>query len=35
MDENNKDFEIEQFWLGFKTSMLNFYNNKNNNLRPI
>ena len=33
MSENNPDFEIEEFWLGFKTSMLNVY--KDNNLRPI
>ena len=25
MNENDPDFEIEQFWLGFKKSMLNFY----------
>jgi len=26
--EQNVDYEIEQFWLGFKTSMINFYNDK-------
>jgi hypothetical protein len=24
--EKNVDYDIEQFWLGFKTSMINFYN---------
>ena len=28
------DFEIEQFWLGFKNSMINFYKSKSVN-RPI
>ena len=30
----NPDFEIEEFWLGFKQSMINFYN-LNNLYRPI
>lgn len=32
--DKNVDYEIEQFWLGFKTSMKNFYNKKLLN-RPI
>ena len=26
-NKKNVDFEIEQFWLGFKNSMINFYKN--------
>ena len=33
MNNDDPDFEIEEFWLGFKTSMLNFYDDIN--LRPI
>ena len=32
--DKNVDYDIEQFWLGFKTSMKNFYNKKILN-RPI
>ena len=32
--ELNVDYEIEHFWLGLKSSMINFYKNKNLN-RPI
>jgi len=32
---NHPDFEIEQFWLNFKISMNNFYENNNNLKRPI
>jgi hypothetical protein len=27
-NKKNVDYEIEQFWFGFKTSMINFYNNR-------
>ena len=37
LDKSNVDFEIEQFWLGFKESMKNFYRKKLNKAvdRPI
>jgi hypothetical protein len=36
MDKKKHDYEIEQFWFGFKNSMNNFYNYYNNiNKRPI
>lgn len=31
----NPDYEIEQFWLSFKKSMINFYNQYNLQHRPI
>lgn len=34
MDNKNVDYEIEQFWFGFKNSMNNFYKDQNVN-RPI
>ena len=33
--DKNVDYEIEQFWLGFKVSMNNFYKNYKNINRPI
>jgi len=33
MNKDDPDFEIEEFWLGFKKSMINFY--EDNNIRPI
>ena len=33
--DKNVDYEIEQFWLGFKVSMFNFYKNYENINRPI
>jgi len=32
---NNPDKEIEEFWLGFKQSMINFYKENDNLKRPI
>ena len=32
---NNPDKEIEEFWLGFKQSMINFYQENENLKRPI
>ena len=33
--DKNVDYEIEQFWLGFKVSMINFYETQTQSNRPI
>ncbi len=35
MNKNNEDYMIEEFWISFKKSMLNFYNEINILSRPI